>query len=77
MSFNATNPSAGRLYEKPYVKLHHTDINLSSLCALMTIKIYKSSQTASWKTVQHIVEKVYCVIFNVLFNRPITQKLFK
>ena len=27
------NLSAGRLYEKPYVKLHHTDINLSSLCA--------------------------------------------
>ena len=60
MSFNATNPSAGRLYEKLYVKLHHTDINLSSLCALITIKICKSAQSIVEDCSTHGRESVLC-----------------
>lgn len=40
------NPSAGRLWKAICIKLHHTDIYcLSSLHALITIKIYKAVQS--------------------------------
>ena len=72
------NPSAGRLYEKPYVKLHHTDVYyLSSLRALISIKIYKAIQSIMEDCSTHGRESVLCA-FNVLFNHSmITQKLFK
>ena len=80
MSFNATIINLIPVQvEKPYVKLHQTDVYyLSSLRALITIKIYKAVQSIVEDCSTHGIEKVYCVLFSVPFNHSmITQKLFK
>ena len=62
MSFNATIINLIPVQvEKPYVKLHHTDVYyLSSLRALITIKIYKAVQSIVEDCSTHDRESVLC-----------------